>query len=81
MEICLEKVVERPALPADIHSLVLQMQTVLQQYGYRLNRMLPADASEPINLDEYADDAAAEAGGVEIGHLYRTGSAVKVRVT
>lgn len=57
------------------------MQTVLQQYGYRLNRMLPADASEPIDLDEYADDAAAEAGGVEIGHLYRTGSAVKVRVT
>jgi hypothetical protein len=31
-------------------------------------------------LDEYADDAAASAGGVEVGELYRTGSAVKQRV-
>lgn len=32
-------------------------------------------------LANYADDTAAAAGGVAIGSLYRTGSAVKVRVT
>lgn len=32
-------------------------------------------------LADYADDTAAAAGGVAIGSLYRTGSAVKVRVT
>jgi hypothetical protein len=32
-------------------------------------------------LADYADDTAAAAGGVAIGALYRTGSAVKVRVT
>lgn len=31
-------------------------------------------------LGDYADDAAAAAGGVAIGSLYRTGSALKVRV-
>lgn len=31
-------------------------------------------------LDDYADDTAAASGGVAIGELYRTGSAVKVRV-
>jgi hypothetical protein len=30
---------------------------------------------------EFADDAAAAAGGVQVGELYRTGSAVQVRVT
>lgn len=32
-------------------------------------------------LADFADDTAAAAGGVAIGSLYRTGSAVKVRVT
>lgn len=31
-------------------------------------------------LEDYADDAAAAVGGVEIGGLYRNGSAVMVRV-
>lgn len=31
-------------------------------------------------LSNYADDAAAAAGGVQIGELYRTASAVKQRV-
>lgn len=31
-------------------------------------------------LDDYADDAAAATGGVEIGQLYRTGSVLKVRI-
>lgn len=29
---------------------------------------------------DYADDAAAASGGVEVGQLYRTGSALKVRI-
>lgn len=29
----------------------------------------------------FADDAAAAAGGVNVGELYRNGSAVQVRVT
>ena len=33
------------------------------------------------NLKDFADDAAAAAGGVSLNGLYRTGSAVKVRVT
>jgi hypothetical protein len=32
-------------------------------------------------LQDFADDTAAAAGGVEIGGLYRTGSTVKVRVS
>ena len=31
--------------------------------------------------DEYADDATAAAGGVPVGGIYRTGSALKVRVS
>lgn len=31
-------------------------------------------------LTDYADDAAAAVGGVAVGGLYRTASAVKVRV-
>lgn len=34
----------------------------------------------PGGLDEYADDAAAEVGGVAVNGLYRTGSVVKIRV-
>lgn len=32
-------------------------------------------------LQDYADDTAAAAGGVPVGRLYRTGSAIKVRVS
>lgn len=32
-------------------------------------------------LGNYADDTAAAAGGVAVGQLYRTGSAIKVRVS
>lgn len=32
-------------------------------------------------LGDYADDTAAAAGGIPVGFLYRTGSAVKVRVS
>lgn len=33
------------------------------------------------NVREYADDAAAAAGGLNVGAIYRTGSALKVRVS
>ena len=85
----MEKVVERPPLfPPQSNDLrtwasgfTLSIVAILQQYGYRLNRVLPMDASEPLELQEFADDSAAEAGGVPVGGLYRTGSVVKVRVT
>lgn len=32
-------------------------------------------------LSEYADDTAASAGGIPLNGLYRTGSAIKQRVT
>ena len=32
-------------------------------------------------LQDFADDAAAAAGGVAVGALYRTGSTIKVRVS
>ena len=34
----------------------------------------------PNTIPQYADDAAAAAGGVAVGGLYRIGSAVQVRV-
>lgn len=34
-----------------------------------------------VNLEDFADDAAAATGGVPVNGLYRTGSAVKVRVS
>ena len=33
------------------------------------------------NLGDYADDAAAATAGIPVGFLYRTGSAVKIRVS
>ena len=33
------------------------------------------------DLGDYTDDTAAASGGVEVGGLYRTGSAIKVRVS
>lgn len=84
----MEPVIERPALfppQGDLRvwatGLVQNLVAILQQYGYRLNRVLPTDASETITLAEYADDVAAAAGGIAIGGLYRTASVVKVRVS
>ena len=34
----------------------------------------------PAEYPEYADDTAAATGGLPVGRLYRTGSALKVRV-
>jgi hypothetical protein len=31
-------------------------------------------------INEYADDAAAEAGGVPIGGIYRTDNTLKIRI-
>ena len=47
------------------------------------NDALIADASgiKPATLGNYANDAAAAAGGVPIGYLYRNGSIMMIRVT
>jgi hypothetical protein len=34
----------------------------------------------PDGLEDFADDAAAQAGGIPIGGLYRNGSVVMIRV-
>ena len=39
-----------------------------------------ADLALP-NIAEYADDAAAATGGLAVGHVYRTGSVLKIRVS
>ncbi len=44
-------------------------------------RLLAGIIDPNVTLGAFADDAAAAAGGVQIGHLYRTASAVKVRVS
>jgi len=84
----MEPVIERPALfppQGDLQvwgsGLVNSLMAILQQYGYRLNRVVPADASEAVALEDFANDAAAAAGGIIVGGLYRTGSTVKVRVS
>lgn len=46
----------------------------------RLNRDKFASADFAA-LQDFADDVAAAAGGIAIGSLYRTGSAIKVRVS
>lgn len=45
------------------------------------NALKTSGAGYKLTLVNYADDTAAATGGVQIGQLYRTGSAVKVRVT
>jgi hypothetical protein len=37
-------------------------------------------ALTPGSLTDYADDTAAATGGIAVGGLYRTGSAIKIRV-
>ena len=45
-----------------------------------LKGKLGLDNSQLNNLPNYNDDAAAEAGGLAIGDMYRTTSTIKVRV-
>ena len=41
----------------------------------------PAKISDwSTGLDDYANDAAADSGGVAVGELYRNGSVIQVRV-
>lgn len=62
------------AIPAgSIVELRVTAQSVIDAINNRLVS-IPA-------LNNFADDTAAAAGGIAIGALYRTGSAVKVRVT
>lgn len=38
-------------------------------------------AAYALTLENFADDAAAAMGGVQVGHLYRNGSIIRVRVS
>ena len=55
---------------------------VAKQGNDNANRLTALEtATDWSALGNYADDTAAAAGGVEIGQLYRTGNAVKVRLS
>jgi hypothetical protein len=47
----------------------------------KVERAVSSIVSALGNLQNFADDTAAAAGGIAIGEFYRTGSALKVRVT
>jgi len=49
-------------------------------YGLRLNGTYSASPIQMALPPNYADDAAAAAGGLVVGAMYRTGSTLKVRV-
>ena len=70
-----------PRLPYidDIKQLKLRLLELFREYAIRINA-LSFQIGHGGLLSEYADDAAAETGGIEIGQFYRTGSAVKQRV-
>ena len=42
---------------------------------------LSLTGSTTMSLSNYADDAAAAAGGIGVGQLYRNGSVVQIRVS
>ena len=51
---------------------------IQNSYVTSWGKVLRPDANN--NLANYVDDAAASAGGVPVGGIYRTGNDVKVRV-
>ena len=55
----------------------------LQQIIYQLKRLSRRinNTNSKLTISEYANDGAAEAGGVPIGGLYHTSGTVKVRVS
>jgi hypothetical protein len=58
-----------------------------QRYNLRVQDALNSTATVDlanaanVSLGNYANDAAASAGGVLVGGLYRNGSTIQVRVT
>ena len=72
-------------------SLPLAPQQYQQQYFSQYNNVLrlyfnqSAKALDQlkagVDVDNYADDTAAAAGGVPLNGVYRTGSVLKIRVT
>jgi len=58
----------------------LKLGTILQAVLVAVNAKQYATAILGSGLPNYADDAAAATGGIPVGGLYRTSSAVKVRV-
>lgn len=69
-----------------INNWVIGQPAGVDAFAFWAGRNGAADGTEilrllPSGLSDYADDAAASAGGVPIKGLYRTGSIVKIRVT
>lgn len=52
------------------------VKQAVEALGRRIGAL---EAGTGVTLANHADDAAAASGGVPVGGLYRTGSAVKVR--
>ncbi len=68
-------------LPAnnDVGGLKTRLADVIRDIAIKVNSIFTQLKTGDL-LGNYADDAAAAAGGVEIGEFYRTGSIVKQRV-
>ena len=69
------KIINRIPTPAEI--LIDQQTGLMTQNWYDYF----STAGQPQILNDYANDAAAAAGGVPLFGLYRTGATVKVRMT
>lgn len=59
----MEKVVERPVIPADPRSAAMMLQQVLQQYGFAINQLVaPVELIAPTYLNGWVDYTGS--GGV-----------------
>lgn len=72
-----KKVEETPIIPEVVEQLPKELVRIFQQYGVRLNRVLPKDQSEDLDTDpttplgaatkQYVDAAIAGAGSIPAG--------------
>lgn len=60
-------------------SLVLTLNSIF--HSLRNPGIVRGTTMTLVDIKEFADDAAAATGGIEIGGVYRTGSTLKIRVT
>lgn len=70
-----------PPLPDQRVEMFDESGTMTPVWRIFWRQLLNAIIDPAVALQDFANDAAAAAGGVQIGHLYRTASAVKVRVS
>lgn len=57
-----------------------RLGTAIEEVQAQADAMKTSGAGYKLTLGNYANDAAAAAGGILIGQLYRNGSVVQVRV-